>query len=173
MNNIVLTNVFRFLGLLLFQGLILRRIEFSTGVWSYIHVLIYPLFIILLPMRTPRTLLVFSSFAIGILVDLFYYSPGIHASAATFLGFIRPVVLSSLEPRGGYNVNFNPTRARFGNNWFLRYSTIMLLIHLFWYFSVEAFTFVFIGQILLNTLVSFVVSMFFIFVYMLVFDPLD
>ncbi|MBK7409955.1 MAG: hypothetical protein IPL49_20090 [Saprospirales bacterium] len=173
MNNIVLTNVFRFLGLLLFQGLILRRIEFDAGVWSYIHILVYPLFIFLLPLRTPRPLVIFSAFAMGILVDLFYYSPGIHASTATFLGFIRPQVLSWLEPRGGYNVNFSPTRARFGDNWFLRYSAILLAIHLFFYFSVEAFTFVFIGRILLNTLMSFVLSFFFIFGYMRVFDPLD
>ncbi|MCB9282781.1 MAG: hypothetical protein H6563_01795 [Lewinellaceae bacterium] len=172
-NNLVLTNVFRFFGLLLLQGLVFRRMEFDSGVWSYIHVLIYPLFIFLLPLRTPRPLVIGAAFAMGILVDLFYYSPGIHASAATFLGFIRPVVLGWLEPRGGYNVNYSPTRARFGNNWFLGYSAILLAIHLFWYFSAEAFTFVFIGRILLNTLLSFIVSFFFIFVYMKVFDPQD
>ena len=173
MNNLVLTNVFRFFGLLLFQGLILRRIEFDLDVWRYIHVLVYPLFIFLMPLRTPRPLVIGSAFAMGILVDLFYYSPGIHASAATFLGYFRPVVLGWLEPRGGYNVNYSPTQARYGENWFYRYAAILLAVHLFFYFSAEAFTFVFIGRILLNTLLSFIVSFFFIFVYMRVFDPLD
>jgi len=171
MNNTVLTNVFRFLGLLLIQGLVLRRIEFDSGVWSYIHILIYPLFILLLPFRTPRPLVIFSAFALGMLVDLFYYTPGIHASAATFLGFVRPLVLSSLEPRGGYNVNFSPTITQLDLNWFLKYAAIMLVLHLFFYFSVEAFTFTYIIRISLNTLVSFVLSYFAVMVYMLVLVP--
>lgn len=173
MNNIVTVNILRFLGLLLFQGLILRRIEFDSGVWSYIHVLVYPVFIFLLPLRTPRALVIGSSFLMGILVDLFYYTPGLHASAATFLGYFRPLALGWLEPRGGYNVNYSPTQARFGANWFFRYSAILLAVHLFFYFSVEAFTFVFIGRILLNTLVSFGISYFFVFAYMRLFDPVD
>ena len=173
MNNIVAINIFRFLGLLLLQGLILSRIAFDTGVWQYIHVLLYPVFILLLPLRTPRTLVVGASFLMGLLVDLFYYTPGIHASAATFSGYIRPAVLSWIEPRGGYNVNYSPTQARYGANWFFRYAAILLAIHLFFYFSVEAFTFVYIGRILLNTAVSFAISLFFIFVYMRIFDPLD
>lgn len=173
MNNIVTVNVLRFLGLLLFQGLILRRITFDSGVWSYIHVLVYPLFIMLLPLRTPRPLVIGASFLMGILVDLFYYTPGLHASAAVFTGYFRPAVLSWLEPRGGYNVNYSPTQARLGGNWFYRYAAILLAVHLFFYFSVEAFTFIYFGRILLNTLVSFVISFFFVFAYMRVFDPLD
>jgi hypothetical protein len=173
MSNIVLVNILRFIGILLFQGLILRRIEFDTGAWQYIHALIYPLFIILMPLRAPRAAVVGSAFLMGIMVDIFYYSPGIHASAATFLGYIRPMILSWLEPRGGYNVSFSPTQARFGASWFMGYAAIMLAFHLLFYFSVEAFTFVFIDRIVLNTLLSFVISFFFIFVYMRLFDPLD
>jgi hypothetical protein len=173
MNNAVLTNVLRFLGLLLLQGLIFRRVTFTEGAWQYIHVFIYPLFILLLPIRTPRTLVVFLGFLLGIGVDLFSSQLGLHAAALLFTAFCRNIVLGFLEPRGGYNVNYSPTRARMGTNWFLRYSAILLGLHLFFYFSVEAFTFVFFFDILLNTLVSFVFSFFVIFVYVRVFDPLD
>lgn len=173
MSNIVVVNILRFIGLLLLQGLILYRIEFDSGAWRFIHGLIYPLFIMLLPLRTPRAAVVGAAFLMGILVDLFYYSPGIHASAATFLGYIRPVVLSGLEPRSGYNVSYSPTQARLGTRWFMQYVALMLLIHLLFYFSVEAFTFVYIDRILFNTLFTFVVSYFLIFAYVKIFNPLD
>lgn len=173
MSNIVVVNILRFIGLLLVQGLILRRFEFDSGTWRYIHALIYPLFIMLLPLRTPRAAVVGAAFMMGILVDLFYYSPGIHASAATFLGYIRPAVLSALQPRNAYNVSYSPTQARLGVSWFMQYVAIMLLIHLLFYFSVEAFTFVYIDLILLNTLFTFILSYFFIFVYIRIFNPLD
>lgn len=173
MNNIVLINALRFIGLLLFQGLILRRMELNGGWWDYIHILLYPLFIILLPLRTPRTLAVAASFALGILVDLFYYTPGLHASVSTFMGYARQWILALMKPRGGYNVNYSPTLVRFGPRWFYRYAAIFLALYLFFYFSVEAFTFVYLGRILLNTLASFIVSFFFLFAYIRIFKPLD
>lgn len=173
MNNIVLANVFRFFGLLLLQGLILRQIEFEDEYWNYIHIFTYPLYILLLPLRTPGTLVVVTSFAMGILVDLFYYTPGLHASTATFVGYIRPMILKWLEPAGKYNLNHSPTLERFGPLWFYRYAAIMLGIHLFVYFSVEAFTYVYFLRILANTLVTFVFSFFSVFIYMRFLKPLD
>ena len=173
MNNIVTVNVLRFIGLLLLQGLILRRMEIDTGFWKYIHIFLYPLFIMLLPLRTPKPLVIGASFAMGILVDLFYYTPGLHASASAFLGYFRSWVLDRMEPNAGYNPNYSPTLARFDGKWFYRYTAVLLAVHLFFYFSAEAFTFVYIGRILLNTLMSFIISFICVFMYMKIFDPLD
>ena len=139
----------------------------------FFHVIIYPLFIILLPLRIPHALLVFLGFIAGIVVDFFYESPGIHASAAVFMAFIRPTVLNIMSPSKGYNMNFSPTKARFGAAWFLPYAAAMMVIYLFFYFSVEIFTFYYIGQIMLRTICSFFLSMVFIIVIQFLFDPLD
>ena len=171
MNNAIITNILRFIGLVLFQGLILKRLEFQVGWLEYIHPMVYPLFIMLLPLRTPAPLVVGLGFLTGLGIALFYQSLGLHASATVFLAYIRSYVFGWIEPRGGYNVNFSPTRRRFGMNWYLRYVLIMLAIHHVFYFSVEAFTFVYIWQIVFNTLFSFVVSFLFIMMYQLVFDP--
>lgn len=173
MSNAVLTNLIRFIGLLLLQGLILKRIELGGFLGSHLHVFLYPLFIIILPLRTQRTLVILLGFILGLCIDVFYNSLGVHASALVFTAFMRAIVLWMVQPRGGYNVNFSPTRRRMGMNWFLRYSAIMMALHLFFYFSVEAFTFVYIVDILLSTLVSFVVSMIAVFVFQTLFDPLD
>lgn len=173
MNNIILTNVLRFIGLCLLQVLVFKQMSPGWENFNYISVIAYPIFLMLLPLRTPHMLLVFLGFVLGLCVDIFYNSPGVHASASVFTAFIRPFVLGLLEPRGGYNLNHSPTKRRFGITWFALYASILLGAHLFFYFSVEAFTFYYIGQILLRTIASFIVSIIFVIIYQVIFDPKD
>jgi hypothetical protein len=147
--------------------------EFQGGILKYFHPILYPVFIMLLPIRTPTTLVVTLGFILGISVDYFYASLGIHASATVFIAFSRSLLLNLMEPRGGYNVNYSPTRRRLGMSWFLRYAAFMLGIHLLFYFSVEAFTFVYIDRILLNFLFSFILSFALLVLYVLLFNPKD
>ena len=173
MNNVVRANIARFLGLVLIQGLVFQYIGVGWENFPYLHIVIFPLFILLLPLRTPLPLLMLLAFATGLIVDIFYNTLGVHASAAVFTAFVRPTVLGFLEPRGGYNVNFSPTVKRMGIGWSLRYVAILMFLHLFFYFSVEAFTFVYFVDILLKTLISYLVSMTFVFIFQIIFNPLD
>ena len=171
MNKAVLANIFRFFGLALLQGLALKSIGAGMESLRYLYVIVFPIFIILLPMRTPVPLVLLLGFLIGFFVDILYVSWGVHASAAVFTAFIRSFVFKVLEPRGGYNVNLSPTVENLGFRWFFQYSAIMMFLHLFFYFSVEAFTFVYIVDILLKTIVSFIASMSFLLVFQLIFKP--
>ena len=173
MSGIVFTNIVRFIALLLFQVLILKQLTFGLGGPIYLNILLYPLFVMLLPFRMPLVGILPLAFLMGFSVDLFYDSPGVHASASVFIAFIRPLILSQMAPRDGYNMNHSPTKKRMGTRWFLTYSCVMMLLHLFFYFSVDAFTFVYIGQILLRTATSFVFSMLFVIIAMFSFNPLD
>ncbi len=173
MNNAILTNTVRFIGLVLLQAMVLQYISIGGSRSNYFHAIVFPLFIIWLPLRIHHALLVLLGFAIGITVDLFYDSLGIHASACVFIAFIRPLILRFISPQGGYNMNFSPTRARFGTSWFLIYAAIMMLAYLFFYFSVEVFTFYLFGEIALRTLCSFFLSMFFITILQFLVNPLD
>jgi len=171
MNSLFITNFFRFVVVVLLQVLIFKRIPLLFENLSYVNILIYPLFILLLPMRTPHWLVVFLAFLTGISVDFFYDSLGVHASAALWLALLRPYVISKLEPRGGYNVADIPTKRKFGFNWFFIYCSVLLFIHIFFYFSAEIFTFVYIGEIFLRTVVSFFTSMIFIMIYIFSINP--
>ncbi len=171
MSNVVMTNLLRFIALLFIQVLLLKNIHLGGQSFNYIHIVIYPLFLILLPLRTPHSILVLVGFAMGILVDAFYDTYGVHASACVFTGFIRPYILAMFAPKGGYNLNFSPTKKRFGINWFLGYAATMFFLHLFFYFSVDAFTFYYIAEIFLRTVSTFLVSMLIVLIYMLVLDP--
>ncbi|MFT5164816.1 MAG: hypothetical protein ACI8P3_000039 [Saprospiraceae bacterium] len=171
MSNVVMTNLLRVLALVFIQVLILKDINIGGQSFNYINIIIYPLFLILLPLRTPHAVLVLLGFLIGIFVDAFYDTYGVHASAAVFAGFIRPYILTIFAPKGGYNINYSPTKRRFGLNWFLTYCSTMLFLHLFFYFSVDAFTFYFIDEILLRTISTFIISMLIILIYIFLLDP--
>jgi hypothetical protein len=173
MNNVIVANILRFAGLVILQGLVFKNIGVGWENFPWLHIVLFPVFILLLPIRTPRALVVFLAFLSGIFVDMLYGTLGVHASAATFIGFIRPTVLSFMEPRSGYNVNHSPTAARMGLGWFMQYASTLFFLHLFFYFSVEAFTFVYILDILLKTVISFIVSMVFVMIYQVLFNPLD
>lgn len=173
MNSIILVNILRFVGLLLLQGLVFKNIGVGWESFPYLHIIVFPLFIVLLPLRTPTTLVIFLSFLLGISVDFLYDTLGVHASAAVFTGYLRSLILRLLEPRGGYNMSYSPTIARMGLGWFVQYVAILMFAHIFFYYSVEAFTFVYIVDILIKTIVSFLASMVFIMIFQLLFNPLD
>ena len=171
MNRVVWVNIIRFIVLLIVQALILRRVTFELEGLGFIHILIYPLAIMLLPIKTPRILVLMLGLVMGLGIDMFYNSLGVHASALVFMAYVRPFVMKVLEPYGGYNVEDSPTIRNFGIGWFFTYSAILLFVHIFFYFCVEAFSFVFIFEIMLNTILSFSISIILIFIIQLILRP--
>src|SRR5210317_1030582 len=89
MNNALSINIVRFIALVLIQALVLNHINFL----SYINPYVYILFIILFPIKNNRLLFIFIAFLLGLTVDLFSDSGGIHAAACVTIAYIRPVVL--------------------------------------------------------------------------------
>lgn len=171
MSSVFTAQTLRFVMIILFQGLILRRINLGWEEFNYISIMLYPVLIMLLPMKMPRVTLLLVSFVLGLVMDLFYDSLGVHASACVFTAFMRPFVLQFLEPRGGYPVNANPTLRDFDASWFMQYSGALLFLHLLFYFSVEVFSFDFLGEILLKTVVSFILSFLSILLFVFLFNP--
>jgi len=152
MNNAIPTNIIRFIILYLAQIMIFKQVTFSLGGIAYIHFIIYPLAILLMPVKTPRAVLLIAAFVMGLALDMAYDSVGIHAAALVFTAYIRNIIIAFLEPFDG------PTARQLGFGWFMSYISIGLLIHIFVYFSIEAFSFVYFFEIFLNTIFSFIVS---------------
>jgi hypothetical protein len=142
---------------------------FELGSLGYVHMLIYPLFILLLPLKTPRSLVIALGFLLGIGVDLFYNSPGVHASALVFTAYLRGLILRILAPYEGYNVEDSPTLVTMGFTWYISYIAITMILHIFFYFSVEAFSFVYFTEIALNTLFSYFATFIIILILDLIF----
>ncbi|MBK7701276.1 MAG: hypothetical protein IPJ39_22400 [Saprospiraceae bacterium] len=80
MNNAIPTNIIRFIILYLAQIMIFKQVTFSLGGIAYIHFIIYPLAILLMPVKTPRAVLLIAAFVMGLALDMAYDSVGIHAA---------------------------------------------------------------------------------------------
>jgi rod shape-determining protein MreD len=137
MIKILSRNIFRFLVLILFQVFVLSNLQFS----GYINPFIYVIFVLLLPFETPKWLLLLFGFAIGISVDLFFATPGMHASATVFMAFLRPFILDYFAPRDGYEQGTFPRVYYYGFAWFLKYSAILVFAHHIFLFYIEVFRF--------------------------------
>lgn len=85
MNNSVLNSI-RFVIFLLLQLLIFNNINLL----GYLNPYPYVLFILLYPVNSNKSVLLLGSFALGILLDMFCNSGGIHTMASVILAYIRP-----------------------------------------------------------------------------------
>lgn len=167
----ILNSGIRFLLLLFLQIFLLRQISWGFGGKDYLFVFLYPIFTLLLPIRMLKIGVILLSFLLGLAIDLFYETLGMHAAAATFLGFVRPALLRFVQPQEGYNIKAHPTGDSLGWPWFTRYTAYGFLLHCLFFFSVQAFTFVYWDEILLKTLFSFPASYFALLFAAFVFNP--
>jgi len=133
----IFRNILRFILLLLLQVLIVQNINLGP----YIIMLPYVLIILMLPFETQRVALMVISFFVGISLDIFHDSSGLHASACTLMGFSRHYVLKFISPRDGYDIGVKPTVDDMGLAWYLRYAGTLILIHHFAFFYLEIFRF--------------------------------
>lgn len=172
MNTEALRHIIRGILILIVQVLILKRISSgSQWLWQHGDIFIYPVIILLLPFRMSRHYVTILGFGIGLLIDMFYDTVAIHAFALTATAYARGLLLSYLEPRGGYTLSMSPTRHSMGINWLLTYTAFAFFIHIFIYYIIEVFTFVYIGQILLKTIITFLMSMIVVMGYHFLFNP--
>lgn len=137
----MINNVIRypllFIFFVLLQVLILNNIQLS----GYINPYLYIIFILWLPIEMNKVLLMGIAMLLGLSVDIFSNTVGMHASACVFLAFCRPYVLQSLSPRDGYETDQMPDIKTFGLSWFLAYAAICILLHHLFLFYVEVFRF--------------------------------
>lgn len=148
MNSALLINIARFILLLTLQIAIFNRVDFL----GYINPYPYILFILLYPVNGNKYGLLFSSFLLGIIMDLFCNSGGIHTTAAICLAALRPTFFKfSFGVSYEYQtikINEKITSDRFS------FITISAISHHFILFLLEAFRFSFFLQVLLKTLFS-------------------
>ena len=148
MTSLFSINTLRFILLLLIQVLVLSHINFL----GYINPYLYILFIILYPIKNNRLLFLLLSFFLGLLVDIFLDSGGIHAAASVTIAFIRPAAL-----KFSFGAVYEHQAVKFSNidlGQRITYITILTLIHHFILFALDIFNFSKIILVLQNTLFS-------------------
>lgn len=120
--------------------------------FGYINPYPYILFILLYPVNGNKYGLLFSSFLLGIIMDMFCNSGGVHATAAISLAALRPTFFKfSFGVSYEYQtikINDKLTPERFS------FIAISVLSHHFILFLLEAFRLSFFIEVLLRTFFS-------------------
>jgi len=156
MSPAILTHIIRAVLLLIVQVFILNYLPIGYG----IHIMIYPLFIFLLPVELNVFYLMLIAFGFGVLIDIPSNTFGMHASAAAMFAYFRPLIFKLFAPRDGYDILTETNLFQMGFGWFLRTFGLLILIHHFWFFLLMIFRLSEILYILqmtgLSTLLSFI-----------------
>ncbi len=150
MNFDVIKHIGRFLILVAIQVIILNQIYFSGYVTPYI----YPLFILMLPFDVKGWVLMPSSFLLGLSVDMFSDSMGMHAAASVFMAFMRPFIIQFISIRHDFEPGTEPRLESNGWGWVFMYTVLLIFLHHLTLFFIEEFRFDDVLRILLRALGS-------------------
>lgn len=148
--------IINFILLVLAQVFILNNIQLGGFVNPYFYIL----FILILPFEIPNWFLIILAFLLGLSIDLFSHTIGMHTSATVFMAFLRPYVLKIISPRDGYETETLPQLRYYGAGWFIRYSIILIFAHHIFLFYVEVFKlsdfFLTFVRVILNSIFTFI-----------------
>ncbi|MDE6494246.1 MAG: hypothetical protein K2O66_04535 [Bacteroidales bacterium] len=132
-------NLIRFLFLVLLQGMVLEHIELP----GHLHLMVVPVFILLLPLQLPAVPLLILGFLSGFCVDLLCQIPGLNAAAATFMAFSRIVYFRIKNRRDAVrdaDIAGTPLPSGMGWGGFIEYTLWMVVLFHLAYFLLDAFS---------------------------------
>lgn len=146
----------RVLALVLAQVFVFNKLSLFGSVTP----MVYVIFLYLYPTHKNQHILLSSGFVTGLLLDLFLDSLALHTIALTFMCYIRPKIMRFTFGLNFEQKSFRIQRAPIQQ----RYSFLILIviIHHFIYFSVEALSFslsfLVLKKVVFTSFISFVLS---------------
>ncbi len=154
--SLLFKNIIRFLLIMFIQIFMLSKIP---PLHQFIVPSFYFVFILWLPFKIGRTALLFIGFATGMLVDMFFKTPGLHAAACVLIAFARPYLINLLLPKEATDWgNEEPTKKTMGSVPYTTYLIILTLLHHFYLILLEWMQFgsflYFIAKLVATSLVS-------------------
>ncbi len=157
MRNIIYY-LFLFVVLLLLQVLILNNIHLGGLATPFLYIWL----LLKLPAETPRGLIITIGFFFGLIIDMFCNTPGMHALASTFIGFMRDPLLflfvSNEEMKTG-----TPSIRTMGLGAFSRYLIVFVFLYCFALYLIEAFSFFDFPTLLLKIISSTILTLLLMF----------
>lgn len=137
MNKDIALRVVFFFGLILLQVILFSKM--SIG--GYVP-FVYILFILRFPIRFNTSLFLFLSFILGLSLDIFFNSGGVHAAACTVIAYIRPMVLRFSFGRNYEHQTIKLTKVSQSAR--IAYISILVIVHHLVLFALETFNFKFV-----------------------------
>jgi hypothetical protein len=156
----VIRLVLTFVIYLILQIVVIRNFVFFDVAFCFVYIAC----ILLLPDEIDPIWVILISFLIGLLVDIFYNTAGIHASASVLIGYLRGYIIKFLFPTKGVENEVVITLKDMGAERFVRYVAVLTLVHHSMLFFVEAGGFQFFLITILKIICSVVFTTFMIII---------
>jgi hypothetical protein len=156
----VIRLVLTFVIYLILQIVVIRNFVFFDVAFCFVYIAC----ILLLPDEIDPIWVILISFLIGLLVDIFYNTAGIHASASVLIGYMRGYIIKFLFPTKGVENEVVITLKDMGAERFVRYVAVLTLVHHSMLFFVEAGGFQFFLITILKIICSVVFTTFMIII---------
>lgn len=150
---VALQNILRFIMLILLQVFILDNIQFM----GYLNPMIYVLFILSLPVRFPKWAILFLAFIMGLIIDIFSNTAGMHSFALVFAAFLRTPIINIFT---SLDEGSNPTPSfhTFGVSAYVKYVITIVLLHHITLFFIESFSFLHLTLLIPKIIISSAVT---------------
>ncbi|GGD81858.1 MAG: hypothetical protein ACOVO2_22035 [Emticicia sp.] len=156
----VIKLVLTFVIYLVLQIVVLRNFVFFDVAFCFVYIAC----ILLLPDEVDPIWVILISFLIGLLVDIFYNTAGVHASASVMIGYLRGYIIKFLFPTKGVENEITISLKDMGGERFVRYVAILTIIHHSMLFFVEAGGFQFFLITVLKIICSVIFTTFLIII---------
>ena len=133
----------------LLQVLLFNHLQ--IGSWGF--PMIYILFLLNLPVRIPRWAEMLIGVGIGLLMDVWYSSLGVHLAACVAVTFLRPILLNNMV-QNIERIKDNVCSRTIGAREYTKCTVFLTLIHHFTVYLLEAWSLQNWWVILLQTAIS-------------------
>lgn len=130
----VFGGLFRAILLILAQVILFKNLVLFDSAFCFAYILI----LLMLPMDTNPIVQLLIGFVVGIIVDSFYNTLGIHAAASVFLVYVRIYWSKVMTPSGGYDSGPKINVRTQGLGWFITYTYPLVLVHALLLLFIEA-----------------------------------
>jgi hypothetical protein len=151
-------NIIRFIVFILLQVYVLNQVP---PLHQFIVPYLYFLFILWLPFTIPRFVLLLTGFALGITLDYFTGTPGLHAAPCVLIAYMRPFLINLLISQEGAELNYaEPSVRSLGWAPYFVYILILTFMHHAYLVFIEWMQIgnflYFLGKVLATTGISFI-----------------
>lgn len=160
-------NIIRFILFIFVQVYVL-------DVMPHLHQLVTPyiyfLFILWLPFYIKRMGLLALGFILGITVDYFAMTPGLHAAACTLIAYLRPFIINMFASKDTSEFNYKePSPKALGFRAYALYALILSLFHNGYLLFLEWLSFGSFINFLMKVIITTAISMLMILIAELIF----
>lgn len=150
----------RYILVMMLQVLLFDQLQ----LWGVCHPYIYILCLLMMPITLPHNAEMVIGAVVGLIMDVFCNSLGIHTASCILLMFIRPYLIGAVV-NDKDRLNEQISLRSIGMEALIKYVAIMVVIHHLTVFMLAAWSWHHLGFVLMETVVSSAITILVIIAY--------